>query len=63
MTLTEWKEKMMEEVEGTVFISCIMEEVPHKGNAKRYEVYNEQGTFSQLYDITLDNDNNVLNVE
>jgi antitoxin component of RelBE/YafQ-DinJ toxin-antitoxin module len=62
-TLEEWMEEMMEEVEGTVEISCVMDEVPHHPGTKRFEVYNEEGTFRKLYDITLDEEQNITNIE
>jgi hypothetical protein len=62
-TLSDWKEEMMEEVEGTVVISCIMENVPYHPNTKRFQVYNEEGTFNQTFDITLDADENITNIE
>ncbi len=63
MTLTEWKEKMMEEVEGTVIISCVMREVPYHHNASRYQVYNEEGTYDKTFDITVDEDGEITNIE
>jgi antitoxin component of RelBE/YafQ-DinJ toxin-antitoxin module len=62
-TLTEWKEEMMEEVVGTVEISCIMEEVPHHPGTKRFQIYNQEGTYDKLFDITLDADENIINIE
>jgi hypothetical protein len=62
-TLTEWKEEIMESVEGTVFISCIMNNVPWHDNTKRFQVYNEEGTFDKLYDVELDENENVLSVD
>jgi len=62
-TLTEWVQEMMEEVEGTVFVSCIMENVPFHPNTKRYQVYNEEGTFDQTFDITLDEEQNIINID
>jgi hypothetical protein len=58
-TLQEWEQEMMEEVEGTVFVSCIMENVPYHPDTKRFQVYNEEGTFDQTFDITLDADENI----
>lgn len=62
-TLTEWKQEMMEDVEGTVFISCIMENVPYHPNTKRFQVYNEEGTFDQTFDITLDEQQNIISID
>ena len=62
-TLQEWVQEMMEEVEGTVFVSCIMENVPFHPNTKRYQVYNEEGTFDQTFDITLDEEQNIINID
>lgn len=62
-TLSEWKEKMMEEVEGTVFVFCIMYDVPHHPGTRRYQVYNEEGTFNQTFDITLDANNNITHID
>jgi hypothetical protein len=62
-TLSEWKEEMMEEVEGTVFISCVMQSVPFHQGTKRFQVYNEEGTYDKLFDITLDADENITNIE
>lgn len=63
ITLQEWEESMMEEVEGTVFISCIMDAVPHHPGTKRYQVYNEEGTFNKLFDVTIDDDGLITNIE
>lgn len=62
-TLQEWEQEMMEEVEGTVFISCIMENVPYHPNTKRFQVYNEEGTFDQTFDITLDEQQNIISID
>ena len=62
-TLLEWKEQMMEQVEGTVFISCIMDKIPFQENTKRFQVYNEEGTFNQTFDITLDVEGFIINIE
>jgi len=63
MTITEWKEKMMEEVEGTVIISCVMNNVPWHSNTSRYQVYNEEGTFNKLYDITMNSKDEIICIE
>lgn len=63
MTINEWKEEMMESVEGTVCISCVMPEVPFHQNTSRYQVYNSEGTYDKLFDITLDAEGNVTNIE
>lgn len=63
MTLNEWKENMMESVEGIVYISCIMNEVPYYPNTARYQVYNQEGTFDQLYDITTDSNGDITKIE
>lgn len=63
MTLTEWKEQILEEVEGEVFISCVMEEVPWHKNTKRFQVYNNENTYDKLFDITLDDDENIITIE
>lgn len=63
MTLTEWEQQMMEEVEGTVFVSCIMDGVPYHTNTKRYQVYNEEGTYDKVFDITLDSDGYIIDIE
>ena len=55
MTINEWKEEKMAEVEGTVFISCVIQEVPHRPGTSRYQVYNQEGTFDRLFDITIKN--------
>jgi len=62
-TLTEWEQEMMEDVEGTVFVSCIMENVPFHENTKRFQVYNEEGTFNQTFDITLDEEQNIISID
>ena len=62
-TLSDWKEEMMEEVEGTVIISCVMQNVPFHQGTKRFQVYSEEGTFNQTFDITLDADENITNIE
>ena len=62
-TLTEWEQEMMEDVEGTVFISCIMENVPYHPNTKRFQVYNEEGTFNQTFDIALDEGQNIISID
>mgnify|MGYP006894384463 CR=1 FL=1 len=62
-TLLEWQEQMMEQVEGTVFLSCIMDSVPYHANTKRYQVYNEEGTYDETFDITTDDDGYIINVE
>jgi len=63
MTLLDWQEKMMEETEGTVTISCVMQDVPHHENTSRYQVYNEEGTFDKLFDITVNDDGEITNIE
>lgn len=63
ITLLEWQEEMMQGIEGTVFISCIMDEVPHHPGTKRYQVYNEEGTFNELFDVTIDDDGLITNIE
>ena len=63
MTLNEWQEKMMEETEGTVTISCVMQDVPHHENTSRYQIYNEEGTFDKLFDITVNDDGEITNIE
>jgi len=63
MTLTEWKEKMMEEVEGTITISCVMQNVPYHENTSRFQVYNEEGTFDKLFDISTDNEGNITKID
>lgn len=63
ITLLEWQEEMMEEVEGNVFISCVMDEVPYHPGTKRYQVYNEEGTFDELFDVTIDDDGLITNIE
>lgn len=63
ITLEVWEENMMEEVEGTVHISCVMQEVPHHSRTSRYQVYNEEGTFDKTYDITIDNKGYITNIE
>lgn len=62
-TLQEWEQEMMEEVEGTVFVSCIMENVLFHENTKRFQVYNEEGTFDQTFDITLDEQQNIISID
>lgn len=62
-TLTEWMEMMEQEVEGTVFISCIMDSVPYHPNTKRYNVYNEEETFDETYDITLDEEDFIIDIK
>jgi len=62
-TLTEWKEEMMEEVPGTVIISCVMQNVPFRQGTKRFQVYNEEGTFNQTFDITLDEEQNIISID
>jgi len=62
-TLLEWQQEMMEEVEGNVFIGCIMNEVPHHPGTKRYQVYNDEGTFDEIYDITIDDNGYIINIE
>lgn len=62
-TLSDWKEEMMEEVPGTVHISCIMDSVPFHQNVKRFQVYNDEGSFNQTFDITLDEEQNITNIE
>ncbi len=62
MNLTEWKEKMQEEVEGEVFVSCIMEEVPHHPGTRRFQVYNAEGTFDRLFDITLNENEEIISI-
>jgi ABC-type uncharacterized transport system permease subunit len=47
-TLSDWKEEMMEEVEGTVIISCVMQNVPFHPGTKRFQVYNAEGTYDKL---------------
>lgn len=64
MKLKEWKDKMMEEVEGTVFISCVMQEVPWHDNTTRYQVYNDEGTYDKLFNIAIDDDGEtILSIE
>jgi len=62
MTLTEWKEKMMEEVEGNVVISCVMKNVPYHENTSRYQVYNEEGTYNRTFDVTTNEDGIIINI-
>jgi len=62
MTIIDWTEKMMEEVEGEVFVSCVMSEVPHHADTKRYHVYNTEGTFDKLFDITFDGEE-IVNID
>lgn len=62
-TLTEWMEQMMEEVEGTVYVSCIMDNVPYHPDTKRFQVYNNEGTFDETFDITLDEDDYIIDIE
>lgn len=62
-TIQDWKEEMMEEVEGNVFIGCIMNEVPHHPGTKRYQVYNAEGSYDEIYDITTDDDGYIINIE
>ena len=63
MILQEWQDQMMEEVSGTVHISCIMDSVPFHPNTKRFQVYNEEGTFNQTFDITLDEEQNIISID
>lgn len=63
MSINEWIEKMMEEVEGEVFVSCVMEEIPYHNSTKRYHVYNTEGTFDKLFDITIDEEDNITGIE
>lgn len=62
-TIQDWKQEMMEEVEGNVFIGCIMNEVPHHQGTKRYQVYNDKGTFDETYDITTDDDGYIIDID
>lgn len=62
-TLLEWQEEMEQVVEGTVFISCIMDEVPYHPNTKRYNVYNKEETYNEVFDITLDSDEYIIDIE
>ena len=63
MTISEWQEKMMEEVEGTVIVSCVMQNIPWHDNTSRYQVYNEEGTYDQLFDITSDENGEILKID
>ncbi len=63
MTVEEWKEEKMAEVEGTVFISCVIQEVPHHPGTSRYQVYNEEGTYDRLYDIATDERGEIINIK
>lgn len=63
MTIREWMENMIEEVEGQVRISCVMEQVPWHDNTSRYQVYNEEGTYNELFDITIDNNGKIISVK
>ena len=62
-SLNAWMEEMEEKVEGKVFISCVMDKVPGHDNTKRYQVYNEEGTYNKTFDITLDEDKNIISIE
>lgn len=63
ITIQEWEHIMNEQVEGTVFISCIMDSVPHHPGTKRYQIYNEEGSYDEIYDITIDDDGYIINIE
>jgi hypothetical protein len=63
MTLTDWKVKMLEEAEGTVTISRVMDSVPHHENTSRYQVYNEEGSFDKLYDITTGDGGEIISID
>ena len=62
-TIQDWQEEMMENTEGTVIIACIMDTVPHNPGTKRYQVFNIEGTFDELFDVTLDDDGYIINIE
>ena len=62
-TWLEWQQKMMEEVEGTVFISCIGNSIPYHPGTKRFQVYNEEDTYIEVFDITFDADGYIINIE
>lgn len=53
---------MLEIVEGIVTISCVMENVPHHDSTKRFQVYNKENTFSKIFDITLDENENIIEI-
>ena len=62
-TIQDWKEDMMLEVLGTVFVSCVMDSVPFHPNTKRYHVYNEEGSYNEIYDITIDDDGYIIEID
>ena len=61
-TIQDWKEEMMEKVEGNVFIGCVMD-WPFHPNTKRFQVYNDERTFDEIYDITTDDDGYIISIE
>lgn len=61
-TIQDWKEQMFCEVLGKVFICCVMD-WPFHPNIKRYHVYNIEGSFNEIYDITTDDDGYIINIE
>ena len=63
ITIKEWEHLMVENIEGTVFISCIMDEVPHHPGTKRFQVYNEEGSYDEIYDITTDDNGYIIDID
>ena len=61
-TIQDWKEEKFCEVLGKVFIGCVME-WPFHPNTKRYHVYNIEGSYNEIYDITTDDDGYIINIE
>jgi hypothetical protein len=62
-TIQDWKEEMFCEVLGTVFIGCVMDSVPFHPNTKRYHVYNAEGSYNEIYDITIDDDGYIVEID
>jgi hypothetical protein len=63
MKINEWKEKVIEDIEGEVIIACVIQDIPFHNNTSRFQVYNKEGTYSKLFDITIDEYGDIIEIE
>ncbi len=60
----EWIEEQMEtECESPIHVECVMTSIPYHENESRYQVYSEDDAINKLFDLTFNDDRQIIKVE
>lgn len=56
VNLSTWSDMMKDSVEGNVRITRVMQSVPLHEDTVRYQVYNEERTYDEVFDLKMNGD-------